>query len=260
MFATWTTLIGGMPQGTWFGPYVFLILIDDLHIIIDTFKFVDDVTLTEVVDKQPADSRMQLAMNQLVEWSQLNKLNINIKKTKEMFMGPVLSNPPPQIVVNDDTVERVTLFKLLGVIANNLNWDEHVASIYAKANKRLHFLKLLKRSSVTVHDLLQYYKSVIRPIIEYACPVWQSGLTVEQRDRLESIQRRALKLISNSLDYELYCALYNTEPISVRLDNLARSFFRRICCDNDCLNYLLPCRRPTELLHKLRRPDILPGI
>jgi hypothetical protein len=66
-FSTWTTLTGGMPQGTWFGPYVFLILIDDLHTIIDTFKFVDDVTLTEVVVKQPADSRMQLAINQLAE-------------------------------------------------------------------------------------------------------------------------------------------------------------------------------------------------
>ncbi len=261
-FSAWTTLTGGMPQGTWFGPYVFLILINDLHTVIDTFKFVDDVTLTEVVVKQPAaDSRMQLAINQLAEWSQLNKLNINTKKTKEMLMGPVLSNPPPPVVINDDTVERVTSFKLLGVIiANNLNWDEHVASIYAKASKRLHFLKLLKRSSVTVDDLLQYYKSVIRPIIEYACPVWQSGLTIEQRDRLESLQRRALKLIFNSLDYELYCALYNIEPISVRLDNLACSFFRKICRDNDCLNYLLPCKRPTELLHKLRRPDILPGI
>ena len=73
-----------------------------------------------------------------------------------MLMGPVLSNPPPQIVVNEDTAERVTSFKLLGVIiANNLNWDEHVACIYAKANKRLHVLKLLKRSSVTVDDLLQ---------------------------------------------------------------------------------------------------------
>ena len=133
-----------------------------------------------------------------------------------MLMGPVLSNPPPEIVVNKDTVERVTSFKLLGVIiANNLNWDEHVASIYAKANKPLHFLKLLKRSSVTVDDLLQYYKSVIRPIIEYACPVWQSGLTIEQRDRLESIQRCALKLIYNSLDYMNYTVLCITLSQSV---------------------------------------------
>ena len=40
-----------MPQGTWFGPYVFLILIDDLNTIMATFKFVDDVTLTEIIEQ-----------------------------------------------------------------------------------------------------------------------------------------------------------------------------------------------------------------
>lgn len=55
-------------------------------------------------------------------------------------------------------------------------------------------LKLLKRSSVTVDDLLHYYKSVIQSVVEYACPMCQLGLTIEQRDRNESIQRRALKL------------------------------------------------------------------
>jgi hypothetical protein len=89
-------------------------------------------------------------------------------------------------------------------------------------------------------DLLLYYKSVIRPVLEYACPVWQSGLTADQRDRLESIQRRALCLISGSSDYEMQCVLFDIEPIGVRLDNLARSFFRRIYDQAYCLNYLLP--------------------
>ena len=43
------TLAGGMPRGMWFGPYVFLILIDDLNTITATFKFVNDVTLTELL-------------------------------------------------------------------------------------------------------------------------------------------------------------------------------------------------------------------
>jgi hypothetical protein len=48
-------------------------------------------------------------------------------------MGPVLSNPPKQIVVNEDTIEHVTSFKLLGVIIrNNLNLDEHVAYVYTQ--------------------------------------------------------------------------------------------------------------------------------
>jgi len=46
--------------------------------------------------------------------------------------------------------------------------------------------------------------------------------TNEQRDRFESLQRRAIKRISNSHDYELYCVIYDNEPIAVRLDNLAQ--------------------------------------
>ena len=175
-------------------------------------------------------------------------------------MGSILSNPPPLIVINDGTVERVTSFKLLGLtIANNLSWEEHIMSVCNKANKRLHYLKLLKRCSASVDDLLQYYKSVIRPTIEYACPVWQSGLTNDQRERLESLQRRALRLISGSLDYEFFCCVYEIEPIGVRLDNLAKSFFLKICDDNDCINYILPRKRPLELTNMLRQSNSLPG-
>jgi hypothetical protein len=74
-------------------------------------------------------------------------------------------------------------------------------------------------------DSLLYYKSVIRPVLEYVCPVWQSGLTADQRDRLESVQRRSLRLISGSSDYEVQYVLFDIEPIGVRLDNLARSVF-----------------------------------
>ena len=154
-----------------------------------------------------------------------------------MFFGRFSKNPPPPIVFNTGAVDRVTSFKLLGVIiTDNLSWENHVNAVCAKAGTRLHFLKLLKRSSVTFNDLLQYYKAIIRPVIEYACPVWQSGLTVEQRSRLESIQRRALHIISGSLDYEPNCVLYDIETISARLDNLTRSFFKRISGSDDCLN------------------------
>jgi hypothetical protein len=29
---------------------------------------------------------------------------------------------------------------------------------------------MLKRSAMAPEDLLQYYKSVVRPVLEYACP------------------------------------------------------------------------------------------
>jgi Reverse transcriptase (RNA-dependent DNA polymerase) len=178
VFSDWISLKGGMPQGTWLGPYVILILIliNDLNTIMASFKFVDDVTLTEIINQSDISS-MQLAANQVAEWPHLNFMNINTKKTKEMLLGPVLKNPPPPIVFGTGTVDRVASFKLLGVtITNNLSWEEHVSLISTKAGKRIHFLKLLKRSSMTSDDLILYYKSVIRLVLEYACPVWQSGL------------------------------------------------------------------------------------
>jgi hypothetical protein len=87
----------------------------------------------------------------------------------------------------------------------------------------------------------------------------QSGLTDDQRDRFESIQRRALRLMSGSSDYGVQYVLFDIEPIGVRLDNLAR-FFSRICDPADCLNYLLSNERSSEVVCRLRQSNLLPGV
>jgi len=90
-------------------------LIDDLHTMLDTFKFIDDVTLYEVVT-DPSTSQMQVAACQIVDWSNQNMMNIDWKKIKEMLLGSIQLNPLPLIVINDDTVEHVTSFQLLGLL------------------------------------------------------------------------------------------------------------------------------------------------
>ncbi len=41
----------------------------------------------------------------------------------------------------------------------------------------------------------------IRPIVEYACQVWHPGLTQEQSECLESIQKQAIKIMYKKIDY-----------------------------------------------------------
>ena len=86
IFSDWVTLRGGMSQGTWLGPLTFTILIDDLRPGLRIHKYVDVTTVTEIIEKGSV-SEMQNTTATLVEWSELNSMNINIRKTKEMVMG-----------------------------------------------------------------------------------------------------------------------------------------------------------------------------
>ena len=191
----WLTLNGGMPQGTWLGLYIFIILINDLLLNVPTHKYVDDVTLSEVLGRDE-QSRMPNILQDLIEWSRENLMNINCKKTKEMLIGKTDSNSVSSLHINGQQIDRVKSFKLLGVIVTDkLNWDNNTSLICSKAGKRLHFLKLLKRSGLKTDDLLYYYTAVVRPVVEYASTVWQSSITQQQSHLLDTIQQRAEKNI-----------------------------------------------------------------
>ena len=53
----------------------------------------------------------------------------------------------------------------------------------------------LKRAGITQKDLVSVYVSVVRPVLEYACPVWHTNLPQYLSDNIEVIQKRALKCI-----------------------------------------------------------------
>jgi len=54
---------------------------------------------------------------------------------------------------------------------------------------------------VPTTDLLHFYTTVVRPVLEYACPVWHSGLTVAQSDLLEYMQKRAICIVYPNAAY-----------------------------------------------------------
>jgi len=72
-------LCGEMPQGSWLGPLVFLILTDDLQLQTLTHKYVDDTTISEVVMKDES-SQMQSVVDELTNWAGAIYRNINGKK------------------------------------------------------------------------------------------------------------------------------------------------------------------------------------
>ena len=47
----WVSLKGSAPQGSWLGPLLFIVLIDDLHPLCSMHNYMDDTTFTVKVQK-----------------------------------------------------------------------------------------------------------------------------------------------------------------------------------------------------------------
>jgi len=84
-----------------------------------------------------------------------------IKKTKEMVMGSC-GTKMNMLMISSTAIERVSTYKLLGVVVgSNLKCEDHVSAITSKAARRIWFLKKLKRAGASVEDLAYYYQAVI---------------------------------------------------------------------------------------------------
>jgi len=182
-------------------------------------------------------------------------LHSNVKKTREMLIGRALKVSIPSVVHNSEPIQRVNTFKLLGVhISNDLKWGQHVNVILSKAASRLHFLKQLKRAGAGTDDLLYFYNMIVRPVLEYASPVWHSSLTVGQSNSLESVQKRAMQIIFPHLNYSGSLFIAEADTLSSRREELAQQFFRRNVLDKtSCLHCLLKSQeRSQEVVNQLR--------
>ena len=163
---------------------------------------------------------------------------INVDKTLtcniSLATNRSYETPCVPITIGSKIVNRVNEFKLFGIwFTCNCKWNKHIDDIRTRANDRLILLSRLKRSGLSTAELLKYYKGCIRPIMEYACPVWHTMLTDKLNSQLELIQTRALRIVLGQYDIDALMAQYNIPSLASRRETLCIKFFRRWCSDNN---------------------------
>lgn len=129
------------------------------------------------------------------------KIKVNEEKTEILWVpedGKKKRRPPNNVVtLGEWEVPISNLVRYLGVhFDSKLNFAAHVRMQHAKANATLSALfPLMARSSgLSTKNKLLLYKTCVRPIFTYACPVWSNIAAPTNLKCLQTLQNKAVKL------------------------------------------------------------------
>jgi hypothetical protein len=132
------------------------------------------------------------------EWS----ISINVWKSSAMlFVKNERRVPKPRSLrLFGELIEWVDTARYLGVtLDRRLTWSKHIDQVKKKAAQRLGILGPLlnRRSNLSIRNGVLLYKQLIRPMMDYACPVWRSAARSHIK-KLQVLQSKCLRIATNA--------------------------------------------------------------
>ena len=171
----WSLVIPETPQGTILGPILFLLYVNDIS---DNVKskiklFADGIKMYREIKDPIIDTEIsQSDLNIVSQWASNWQMRFNTIKCKVMRITHHRYKSVPNDHLEDTPLRVVHCVKYLGVnVSSDLSWNKHVDITVNKANK---VLGVIKGTVGTLNQqvISTLYKSLVRPILEYAVPVW----------------------------------------------------------------------------------------
>ena len=92
-----------------------------------------------------------------------------------------------------------------------------------------------KKSGLTIKQLVQVYCSIVRSVLEYACPVW-AALPKYLDDAIESVQKRALRIFLPNCHYDDALIQSGVISLSQRREEACTNVIKRNCLSSPVLN------------------------
>jgi ribonuclease P/MRP protein subunit RPP40 len=207
------TVDSGVPQGSVLGPTLFLFYINDIS---NGSKskirlFADDTIAYLTISSKDDCTTLQADLDNLAKWEDKWKMLFHPDKCNVMTISKKRTNIIHDYILHGQTLQRVTSAKYLGcTIRSDLDWSDHIQNITTKSNKTLGFLRRnLNISSTKIKQ--QAYKSLVRPMVEYASTVWDPYES-NQIQKIEMVQRRGARFVKNSYR--------NRSSVGAMLENL----------------------------------------
>ena len=153
---------------------------------------------------------LQSDLTALDLWADRWQIKFNPGKCEVMRITHNKDKSTTRYQVSGHELRNVSSYKHLGVImANDLTWTKHVNGTDHNANKVVGLLKRTVGSkNKDIFSIL--YKSLVRPILEYASPVWSPHLAKDIHE-IDKVQRRASRIAlgqrKQEMEYEDRCKI-----------------------------------------------------
>ena len=207
-------------------------------------------------------STIQNDVDELVEKSKENRFQLNVAKCKELrisFAKHSVNLDP--ILVNGEAINVAHTVKSLGLnISGDLRRNCHVSEISRKFVGRLYFLRQLKRAKIPTKELLTFYITTVRPVAEYACPVFHNALPACLSAELEKLQKRAMRIIFPFMPYKVALANAGLPSMYERRETITAKLFNDVISNpNHKLHSLPPTRNQPKYSLRNNRAYHLPG-
>ena len=201
-FSSYRPVRSGVPQGSVLGPVLFNIFIND---VTDSFDpdikaklFADDIKLYTQITTPSSVCNFQTHLDHICSWSALWQLNISSTKCSLLELGQRGFNHPFHLTSHNLNYNESN--NDLGItIDQNLKFQQHVNLITHRANQRANLIHRCFLSKNT-YNLVRAFKTYVRPLLEYASPVW-SHYTKNLVESIESVQRAFTKRIPGLLNF-----------------------------------------------------------
>lgn len=218
----------GLPQGDPSSPAIFNLFLADLPnalqhqgvswngIYIKYLQYADDLA---IIADSPED--LQIALDCLADYCSLNKLQVNVNKTKvQIFHKGRL--PGCSFFLNGRELEKVRTFCYLGFdFTVQLSSSSHVDRISSKARSKIGFLfHQLPLSELPIGLVLEIFQVFVTPIFLYGLPIWISKCSTGTMNQINSVFTKFLKRYLQVPPFSNNATIYyitDTQPLVTTL-------------------------------------------
>ena len=221
-------ILSGVPQGTVLGPLLFIIFINDLEHCVSHSNisfFADDTRICKKITCEDDVKLLQKDLDSVMKWSNENNMKLHEDKFELIIHPHIPKNPLLNLpfvaecmsykISNVLSLQPVPLVKDLGVlVSSELSWEPHISSAVTRARSTAAWvLSVFKTRDTLV--MMSLYKSLVRSILEYCCPLWNPRKVTEIQ-LLEGVQRTFTSRLCSVRHLDYWTRLQHLQIMSLQ--------------------------------------------